>query len=242
ENCGKTKEIPWDARTLSPWTVAIFVRKNLRSPFRYFLTGTIGCPTTVMTTFGGSYGQPSYKNTSRSYHISSPSHFLVVAGIRSTDLNGTDEFSQMVNVSYILPYNGNSNGSEEYHLVIFRLETRINLDTPYARSICQPYGVVPSLHALGYKGRYSDILKHERNNEPTFISGFDSPINEGGRRKIVRFSATASNDAGCLNTYKYYYRTEPDEIFCLVINHGEGASERTCMSHGSLKLFKPRAV
>ncbi|CAG7722185.1 unnamed protein product [Allacma fusca] len=99
QNCGITEEILGDARTLSPWTVAIFARKNLRSPFRYFLTGTLGGPTTVMTTFGGSYGQPSYKNSNRKYYIASPSHFLVVAGIRSTDLNDTDEFSQMANVS-----------------------------------------------------------------------------------------------------------------------------------------------
>ncbi|CAG7732952.1 unnamed protein product, partial [Allacma fusca] len=123
-------------------------------------------------------------------------------------------------VSYILPYNGNLSSSEDYHLVMFRLETPINFDTPYVKSICQPYGVVPALHALGYKGRYSDILSYAKNIEPSFISGFNGPINEGGPQKLVRLSATSSNDALCLNTYKYYYRSKPDEIFCLIINPG----------------------
>ncbi|CAG7702508.1 unnamed protein product [Allacma fusca] len=98
-NCGITEEISEDARTLSPWTVAIFIRKNVRSPFRYFLTGTLVGTTTVMTIFGGSYGQPSYKKKSRRYHIPPPSNFLLVAGIPSTDLNDMDEFSQMAEVS-----------------------------------------------------------------------------------------------------------------------------------------------
>ncbi|CAG7731004.1 unnamed protein product [Allacma fusca] len=140
-------------------------------------------------------------------------------------------------VSYILPYNGTD---DEYHLVIFRLKTPFNFDTPYVRSICQPYGVIPYLHALGYKGRYSDMLSYSRNIEPSFLSGFNCPINEAGPQKITRLFANTYNNNTCRNTYKYYYRSQPDELFCIIIDPAQEVTDSTCMSHGSLKTFKPR--
>ncbi|CAG7720018.1 unnamed protein product [Allacma fusca] len=236
ENCGMTEEIPGDIRTSNPWTVAIYVRRSFKSPWEYFLTGSITSSTTVLTVFGGGYGQPPYKNRDKRYYIPPPNHYLVVAGLLSTDLNDADGFTQFANVSYVHPYNGNSSGNRDYHLVVFRLSTPIKLDSPYSRPICQPFAILPFLRSVGFEGRFSDIIQFRE--ERGFLGGFNSPPNSKGPFPATFVLTKSSVDRLCFNTYKYHYRSETEEIFCSRMTPAPEKSNSTCITHGSALVWE----
>ncbi|CAG7786288.1 unnamed protein product [Allacma fusca] len=239
ENCGITERIPGDIRTQNPWNVVIYMRRNLRSPFQYFLTGTLTSANTVLTTFGGGFGQPPYNQKSKKYHIPSPRHFLIASGLPSTDLNARDEHTQFANVSYISPHNINStSANEEYHMVVFRLSEPMRLETPYVRSICISFAILPVLHSLGFVGRFSDIITFTKNVEQIFVTGFNAPLKSKGPFPSVFLNAATANDPSCQNSYKYHYGSEPEEIFCMRITPENEVNTTTCLTHGSTMLWK----
>ncbi|CAG7828608.1 unnamed protein product, partial [Allacma fusca] len=98
------------------------------------------------------------------------------------------------------------------------------------------YEVFHSLCELGLTGRFSNVLTYKKNLEPSYSSGFNIPLNTSGPYAPSLLLSQTSNDEVCLNTYKYYYRSPPDEIFCLQVLPEEGVSNNTCMAHGTIKV------
>ncbi|CAG7784903.1 unnamed protein product, partial [Allacma fusca] len=243
--CGKLEPIEGDIRTFAPWTAAIFIREG-DSPPKYFTTGTIIGPNTILASARGPFGS-IFRGANTDGLLPPPSIVVIGAGLNSTDYSATDEHAQFSEINYLQPHLAHEATNEHYHFMLYHLKTQLDIRTPYVKAIC----LMGEL-SQGSAPRYGLEL---------ISTGFSIPNLRTSLATLNIATVKILSSQLCSSYFRFHYKREPIEshAYCGAKLHGlthahkssldflktaagflnvEATLGESCLLHGAITAFE----